>query len=311
MAINAVIDRTLDTFVCKWAENAIKNGQRQDTHDLGDIQAKLDVDMVIVCGTGPSLNADMGRLFEISKEEKNTAIIANHSNLATLLFRGIAPDYVVITDSQEPTFLRLQRDVLPHFKAMLKKKHTAFILPTHANIELVNLLTAHKMPVYFFLAAIRQEQDNLFSRLYNTVLSVSGGTGFKTFIMQAGSVSNAAVLVCQALKMLDKLPNLKNVVLSGVDYSYPNGWTRCEQVTWNAETRDFDINGWPEFLGPEIRRVRYNGLETSEEQVEYMKDLRFIYWNMIEANKAKNEQPFDLWTSSDNFIHDFLPIWKL
>jgi len=304
MSLNIERDLTLQTFAAQWLSNAIVNGQKLFVEDLDRIHAFPKAERIIVCGTGPSLNNDFAALKSASDDER-TVLIANHSNLATLLYHEIVPDLVVITDSQEPTFLRLKRDVMPHFKGAMRRKHTCFILPTHAHPELVNLIDKNRFPVYMFHSIL--SGDDPFRKLYNDTLANACGQGLKTFCLQAGSVSNASVLICNALHLLDKIPNVSSVILSGVDYSYPNGITRCEQVVWVDALRDFEVCEKPEFLGKEIRIVKYNGLHTSEEQVAYYKDLRFIYWNMIE-NVKPGQEPFKLYTSQVNFLSDFLPV---
>lgn len=301
------IDLTLDTFAAKWLQNAMLNGRKLFIRDLLEMEGKLDVERAIVCGTGPSLDIDLGSLKNISVFSKDrTIILANHSNLATLLFFEVVPDIVVIADSGEATFTRLKRDVIPHFKSQLRKK-TIFCLPSHAHPDLIDLINSAHLPIFCYGAAFSNAELDDFRLFYNQVLD-SACPPVRTFIAQAGSVSNACVLLCHCLKVQGKMPNLEEVILSGVDYSYPNGITRCTQVTWNAELKDFNVDEKPTNLGPEIIRETYGGMPTSEEQMSYYKDLRFISRNLEDE---KGRKLFSLYTSQPNFLTDFLELKRI
>lgn len=312
MSVDQVNDMTRSHFSAQWLKNAVANGRLTTFEDLEHIHSFPDARQAIICGTGPSLNKDFDALQAIAADPKqrHTLIVANHSNLATLLFKGIVPHLVVIADSGDPTLLRLKRDVLPHFKSDLKRQHTIFILPTHAHPDLVRLLLVFHMPIYYYLSLFRILEGDTQGKLYNDAV-FAAVEPFKevqhTCILQAGSVSNASVLVCNALKLLGKAPLLDEVRLSGVDYSYSGYITRCMQVAWSAEERDFDVEEFPTYLGEEIRKVKYNGLVTSEEQVAYYRDLRFIYWNLVEQVKPE-DRIFNITTTTDNFVSDFLPV---
>jgi len=313
--METVKDMTRPHFTGTWIRNAILNGRNRYIQDLEHIPAFPIADEILICGTGPSLNKDFIaiRTRIMNKAKNQMLIIANHSNLSTLLYEGIVPHMVVVADSGDPTFLRIKRDVLPHFKSVLRHAGTAFIMPTHAHPKLIDILLDAKMSVFYFLSLFRNETDDEFNNFYNQALFAAAEPereAVHTCILQAGSVTNAAVLVCNALKMLNKIPLVTDVRLTGVDYSYPHGITRCRQVTWNSEVKDFDVEDEPVFLGEEILRVKCNGLPTSEEQLAYYRDLRFINKNLVEMVKPE-ERVFNISTTQDNFIADFLPVIPL
>lgn len=309
MSLNHIHDATRDYFAAQWILNAHENSRASYCEDLGSIKNYLDVEKALICGTGPTLNDHETNLKQImmSKvERKRYLIIANHSNLATLLYWGIAPDMVVITDSGDPTFHRLERDVLPHFKSMLKKQGTVFVLASHSAPQLLKLLNQYHMPIYLFVSALRELDGDTFAKFYNQLVSGMHPFDPRTHILQAGCVSNASVLVCNALKLLGKTPSLSEVFLLGVDFGYPDGITRCCQVTYNKGSDQFDVDDKPTFLGKEIQIVRYHDYPTSEEQMAYYRDLRFIQQQMIEAQGDK--APFKLYVSRNrDLLRDFLP----
>ena len=97
------IDLTGSRWMVEWILNARQNGLlNPPIRSMHDLEPDERTE-AIVCGSGPSLNDDLDALAKTP-----AIIIANHSNLSTLLYFHIRPDFVLITDSGEATFERIK-----------------------------------------------------------------------------------------------------------------------------------------------------------------------------------------------------------
>ena len=298
----------MEVFGAGWLKHAIQNG-RKELVDIDKMEVNLGIKRIIVCGTGPSLDTDIDKLKEIHDNDPHTWIMSNHSNTSTLLFYGIVPDLVSVVDSQELTLTRFKRDIFPSFSEAMRRRKTKFIMPTHIQPQLVDLIQKFKFELYFYMAFLRiYDPADAFPNFFNDILGFVTQPSIQTTTLQAGCVSNASVLNCFTMKLAGILPNLEEVICSGVDYAYPHGITRCTQITWNERKENFDVEKNVTFLGSNIGKVYYNGLLTSEDQVSYYRDLRFLALNM----KLEDESlPFRMFTSQQNFISDFLEVKAL
>ena len=301
--IAKVVDNTYQRWIPEWIKNMRFLDHRSGVlSDLHVIPKMPDVKTVIICGSGPSLNADFEHLQKL-QHDKSVCIIANHSNLATLFHRGIIPDFCVISDASEQIPKRLEETIF-QFKHSWTKgiRKTRFLLPTMSSPELIRLLAKNHC-IMFFFKAITREVDGM-TGLYNIVTNILCSS-IESGILQAGCVSNVSLIICHILKLYS-MTNLQDVILSGVDFSYPNGISRCETVS--MKDGKLSIEEKPTWIAPDLKQIKYNGLLTDVTNVAYRNDLMFILENLrVEDNKL----PFNVFTSRPNFISDFLLVHTL
>ena len=287
----------------EWIINARSNGLLdppiRSVHDL--VSDGIDErDELVVCGSGPSLDNDLDKL-----TCNPAVIVANHSNLATLLYFNVRPDYVLITDAGSATYERLARDVLPHFDTSFIR----FILPTHTSPKLVELLRAYSIEPYFFVnlaTSIAQTEEQ---NRYNDILQAmtpslsyldANGNSMVPAMVQCGCVSNASLIFAVFLA-LNGQP-LKRVYLSGVDFSFPNGFNRCTTVRYEDDRCIVEKNPPRHPNDPPLMKLA--GLDTDIVQFAYYNDLKFIASNLA----SMSPKLFDIYTTSQNFIADFLEV---
>jgi hypothetical protein len=298
--IAKVVDNTYQRWIPEWIKNMRFLDNRSGVlSDLHVIPKMPDIKTVIICGSGPSLNVDFEYLPKL-QHDKSICIIANHSNLATLFHRGIVPDFCVISDASEQIPKRLEEIVLPNWKREMRK--TRFLLPTMTNPELVKLLAQNHCLMFFF-KAITREVDGM-TGLYNILTNILCPS-IESGILQAGCVSNVSLIICHILKLYS-MTNLQDVILSGVDFSYPNGISRCETVSF--KDGKLSIEEKPTWIPPDLKQIKYNGLLTDVTNIAYRNDLMFILENLrVEDTKL----PFNVFTSNNNFISDFISVKPL
>lgn len=305
------IDLTGKRWHIEWLSNARQNGMLDPPiQSINNLFHYDNFEDLILCGSGPSLTADLAKIK--ARSEIDCLVIANHSNLATLLYHKIQPNYCLITDAGEATFTRLFKDVLPHWPD--ECRHIDFILPTHIRPDLVQLLRRHGIEPFFF-ANISSHTDAALAEhgdLYNSILLLmcpsiqhkdDDGNDVTFCLAQAGCVSNISLNFCIFLSQY-RVP-LQRVYLSGVDYSFPNGQNRCRTVSWNTMTNEFDVIENPDRHEKDPPLLRIGGMLTDGVQFGYYNDLRYIVRD-IKANKL-----FDVFTTSNNFISDFVDVKEL
>jgi hypothetical protein len=235
-------------------------------------------------------------------------IIANHSNLATLLYFDIAPDFVMIADANEVIYERL----VPVFKNFAGANLPIFVLPTHVPPKIVDLLTAYRCEMYFYPNIARKPQQSASADFYNSILTMltpsleyeKDGQMLTDCIVQAGCVSNASLLFAMYL-IFNKAKDVKEVYFSGVDFSFPDDKARCATIVYGPENDEPTLDVEPSF-DPEPPRFRLNGLLTDDNQFAYYKDLRFIISVM-----RQDFPDVKAYTTSKNFISDFLEVKAL
>lgn len=306
------IDLTGKRWHTEWLTNARLNGildpPIQSIHDLFFYDTYHDL---IICGSGPSLTGDLARIKY--RSDIDCLVIANHSNLATLFYHDIRPSYCMITDAGEGTLKRLRDDVLPNWPDACR--NIDFILPTHMRTDLVQLLRSNGCEPFFFPQISQTTSVDVdkidVAEQYNSILLtmtpslkyIEDAQEITDCLTQSGCVSNASIIFSMFLK-LHKAP-LERVYLSGVDYSFPNGQNRCQNVTWNKALNEFDVINNPDRHEKDPPLLYLNGLATDPVQFEYYKDCRYI------AQDIKVNEYFDLFTTTKNFLSDFLDVKAL
>ena len=99
---------------------------------------------------------------------------------------------------------------------------------------------------------------------------------------------------------------LKSVYLSGVDFSFPNGFNRCSTVRYDDDGRCIVEKNPPRHPNdPPLMKIA--GLDTDIVQFAYYNDLKYI----VSSLASMEPKLFDLFTTSQNFIADFLEVKDL
>jgi hypothetical protein len=299
--VSELIDKTQERWQATWLKNAFENGRRSPSiRPLREIVGD-DREAIIICGSGPSLMNDIEKL-----KSDPSIIIANHSNLGTLLYYNIIPDFVIVADANEIITERLK----PLFNngELKMARIPTYILPTHASPKLVDLLQDHGCDMYFYPNIARKLTNDASCDFYNTVLQFltpsldyeKDGQTVTDCIVQAGCVVNAALLFSMYL-LINKTKDVKEIYFSGADFSYPMHTARCPTVVFLPDgSAKLDLA--PDF-DPEPPRFCLNGLLTDENQLAYYRDFRFI------VSVFREEFPnIRLYTTTKNFISDFLDV---
>jgi hypothetical protein len=298
------VDNSMANWKMKWIRNAYLNGLRSPAIKPLSALPDDDRESIVICGSGPSLMKDIERL-----KVCPSIIVANHSNLATLLYFDIWPDFVIVADANEAIAKRL-RPVFANLPRLLEAK---FILPTHCPPALVDVLEAAGQDMYFYPNIARKPQNSSEMDFYNDVLRMltpsldrldEAGVKVQDCLVQAGCVTNAALIFSMYL-IESKAKGIREIYFSGCDFSYPDGKARCPLVVYGPESHEPELVESPDF-DPTPERYELNGLLTDDNQFAYYRDLRFI------VSVMRQDFP-DVahYTTTWNFISDFLPIKPL
>ncbi|MBN2441688.1 MAG: motility associated factor glycosyltransferase family protein [Spirochaetales bacterium] len=171
----------------KWFINTLFNLEKAEESTVS-IKASPKI---IVTGAGPSLE---GQIKKIKMMRKNATLIATDTSLPALLHEHIYPDIVISIDCQHVSY--------HHFLKGLPKE----------------------IPLILDLAS-----PTLLTRLSNKILFFSSGHPFSQYISNnwrkfpfidtsGGNVSHAAVSLAHAF-------GAEEIILFGIDFSYPDGKT--------------------------------------------------------------------------------------
>lgn len=300
------VDVTGQLWYKTWLRNTKTNVA---VHSIDGYMPSIDDIMfdnrdMIICGSGPSLDLDINKLYSNS-----SCIIANHSNFLTFIANDIVPNFIMIIDANEIICENL-RLALTSKKVQDALNHCdGFILPTHIDPEIPNLLKLYSIPFYFFISRSEALKGFEAQDLFNFVLDelafdalARGLDGEKVVasLPQAGCVVNACVLLAYYANMI-RDAKISRVTLSGCDFSYPSNKNHCTRYSVNDDGQLYVLDPAP------IPDTAYHlgGFVTDPQQYLYYSDLRFI------ASVIKREKVFELVTSRNNFISDFLPVIEL
>jgi hypothetical protein len=321
--LRRVYNGTFSRFTEEWIQNAYLNGKNFPTmKSFLDVSPMLDPLTAVVCGSGPSLMKDIEIMKRWSeKTREHYVIFGNHSNGATLLYHGIVPDFIVVTDSSEETTLRFSRDIL-HWKKELKSHGTRVILTTTCHPELPIAARTANLPLFWFksLMTERGNDPRAYETIYNQIITVLAQK-LELYILQAGSVTNAIAFIVHTMAWNGVLPKILRVGFSGVDCGYPDGITRCDIVEYDEVTQKVNVTIKPTVQGQKLKVEIFAGLRTDAAQILYRGDLQYIVETISkqqqdEAAKEKDRdeiiaRPVRFFTTSRNFIADFLDVVEL
>jgi hypothetical protein len=301
-------DLTYDRWVADWLHQAADNGRAFPVmKDFLEVNSFLTEKTIVICGSGPSLMADIDLM---RLKRKHLVVFANHSNAATLLYHGIVPDFIVVTDAGEPTETRFTRDILK-FSHELRRDHAVVILATTARTGLAKAVVKAKMELRWFksLPQLTGGGTKSFEFVYGEAIHAMNPQ-LEIYVLQAGSVSNTSVMIAHTMVYNGKMPKVNRMVLSGVDCGYPGGITRCDIVEWDGKVNSWKVTQEPTSIGPEIKIERFAGYPTDAASLAYRGDLQLLVERLQHPDESMVPPPpvLKIVTSSNNFLADFLDV---
>jgi hypothetical protein len=306
--IRNTADLTYQRWTAEWLHNAADNGRAFGTMpSFLETNAFLKKTAVVICGSGPSL---MGDIDDIKRKRDELVVFGNHSNSPTLLYYGIIPDFIVVTDAGEPTELRFVRDIL-RWRHELRKNHTKVILATTCRPGLAKAVDRAGVDLRWFksLPKLKSEDARSFEFVFGESMHAMTPQ-LDVYVLQAGSVSNTTVMIAHTLAYNDKFPAVRRILLSGVDCGYPGGIKRCDIVEWDEGKKDWKVTEKPTAIGSEIKVELFCGYPTDAASIAYRNDLALIAERLANPDKSMVPPPpvIPMFTTSRNFLADFLGV---
>lgn len=268
-------DETKNRILTPAVKNLIARKKGPALHDISEFVLPEDK-FFWITGAGYTL-------YHWVDIEPQGFIIANQSTADTLIEYGIRPDLIVLADPQDCI-----GDWLEGFE-----REWGNTIPVISS-TMTNVLPA---PNHYFYKPFLQASDE-YSNLFNTVVQECTPK-IKTFILQAGNVTNAALLVILELARRQNYENLK-IGFAGVDCEFIYSYTRGPKFT--------EANGWDEppvyTDGPSI--VKFGGRVSTYPLLNYRKQLAEIVQS-FDGMEGPNVPKFCVYVPEEwnetSFIH--------
>ena len=225
--------RTLENQSPGWLRNCRLNASYINREMLNrplDLTAyqfppNKDLSKAVIIGSGPSLR-HMKRDHLLSLNQY--LIVATPTNISWAFSVGLIPDILVVADSHSDHVKDLA-SLTP-----LLDEHNVTLLTspiTHPEV----LHVCH--PRIYFYKAFMQQNDGTLHLPYNHFLNLLYDN-LQTYIVQAGSVTNQAVLLMEKFRH-EKLIPLSHIYLLGCDYCLDEPHDRIPIYIYDDETASF------------------------------------------------------------------------